>query len=188
MHACSTLAVVALTGLASAQSFQKAQGNIPTGTLNQESSENVDFADIDSDGDWDAVVADGGDEGNSKNRIWINQGGLQGGVAGIFVDETGSRSPNVHDTSRDVEFADIDGDGDVDLAVANTSSVSNQSCRWLVNQGGVQLLILRPRNSMGTDKKSAYFLMVCDNRFSSSKTRLLSFRCKISRVPTSGLS
>jgi hypothetical protein len=129
---------VALSPAAAAQSFQTNQSNIPTVGPNQRSSENVDFADIDSDGDWDAIIADGGDDGNYKNRIWINRGGLQGGTVGVFVDDTSSRSPNTHDTSRDVEFADIDGDGDLDWVVANTSSAANQASRWLVNQGGAQ--------------------------------------------------
>ena len=38
--------------------------------------------------DWDAVFADGGDFGNDQNRLWINQGGSQGGALGTFVDVT----------------------------------------------------------------------------------------------------
>jgi hypothetical protein len=129
---------LALTGLAAGQSFQIATGKLPSNAPNKKSTENVDFADVDGDGDWDAAVADGGDDGDERNRLWINQGGLQGGLLGEFRDETNPRMPGGKDTSRDVEFADIDLDGDYDLVVTNTSQVTNQSNRWFVNQGGAQ--------------------------------------------------
>jgi hypothetical protein len=102
------------------------------------STENVDFADIDLDGDFDVAVADGGDDGNDQNRIWVNSGGLQPGLPGQYTDETALRAPVVLDDSRDVEFADIDGDADPDLYVANTSQIQAQGNRWWVNQGGKQ--------------------------------------------------
>ena len=121
---------------AGAQLFVDGSADIPQGPLvNASHSENVDFADVDLDGDWDAVFADGGDSGDDQNRLWINSGGLQGGTEGVFVDETVTRFPSLLDDSRDVEFADIDGDGDADLYVSNTSTITNQTNRWLVNQG-----------------------------------------------------
>ena len=132
------LAPLALGPTAAAQSFRDLQLQIPGGTNNNSSTENVDFADVDHDGDYDAVFADGGDGGNDRNRIWINQGGLQGGTVGFFVDETNSRLPAVLDTSRDADFVDYDGDGDQDLYISNTSTQSNQSNRFWTNMGGAQ--------------------------------------------------
>jgi hypothetical protein len=122
-----------------AQSFTSGAAQVPQGNpFNNSSTENVDFADVDHDGDYDAVFADGGDDGNDQNRLWINQGGLQGGTVGVFVDRTSAQLPSVQDTSRDVDFVDIDRDGDEDLYVSNDSTQINQSNRWHVNQGGLQ--------------------------------------------------
>jgi len=113
--------------------------DIPSGGPgNNSRTENVDFGDIDGDGDWDAIFADGGDLEQDQNRVWINQGGLQGGTTGVFLDETAARFPAVADQSRDIEFADIDGDGDLDIYVSNTSELVLQTNRWWINQGGIQ--------------------------------------------------
>jgi hypothetical protein len=118
-----------------AQSFQINTTQVPpSGGY----TENVDFADVDLDGDWDAVFANGGDFGNQQNVIWINLGGLQGGTLGFFQDETAARLPAIADTSRDVEFADLDGDGDFDLHVSNVSDIVNQPSRWWINMGAAQ--------------------------------------------------
>ncbi|TAJ16591.1 MAG: hypothetical protein EPO68_10805 [Planctomycetota bacterium] len=115
--------------------FVDASASLPqTGSF----TENVDFADVDLDGDWDVALADGGDFGNDQNRLWLNQGAAQGGVLGAFADATASALPVFADDSRDVEFADIDDDGDYDLFVSNTSHFLNQSNRWLTNAGGAQ--------------------------------------------------
>ena len=124
---------------AGAQVFSDNDLTIPTvGSANNSATENVDFGDVDSDGDWDAVFADGGDTGNDQNRIWINQGGAQNGFLGWFSDETSSRFPQIQQSGRDVEFVDFDGDGDLDLYSSNTSQSINQTNRWWTNMGGVQ--------------------------------------------------
>ena len=144
MHAPTTILASCLAvGAAAAQgggSFQNAPGQIPSGgPFNNSTSENVDFADVDLDGDLDVIFADGGADGNDRNRVWINQGGLQGGTTGVFVDDTGARiPPGGADASRDVDFVDFDGDGDQDLYITNDSTQSNQSCRFWVNMGGAQ--------------------------------------------------
>lgn len=123
------------TASAAQQVFVDASAALPqTGSF----TENVDFADVDLDGDWDVALADGGDFGNDQNRLWLNQGGAQGGAIGVYADATASSMPVFADDSRDVEFADIDTDGDYDLFVSNTSHFLNQSNRWLTNVGGVQ--------------------------------------------------
>ncbi len=100
--------------------------------------ENVDFGDVDLDGDWDVVFARGGDVGDLQDLIWINQGGLQGGSVGNLVDQTASRFPVQARTGRDIEFVDLDGDSDLDLHLSNTATHSNQGNRWWINDGNLQ--------------------------------------------------
>ncbi len=135
--ALGTLALLAPGG--AAQVYVNAPGNIPQGApFNNSMTEQVDFADVDLDGDWDVGIADGGDFGNDQSRLWINLGGLQAGTAGFFADETAARLPASSHTSRDIEFVDFDGDGDPDVHLVNTADISNQSARWWVNLGGLQ--------------------------------------------------
>jgi hypothetical protein len=133
------LAVAATSATARAQVLQDNTSQIPAGTpFNDSFSENVDFADIDLDGDYDAVFADGGDCCSDQNRLWVNMGGLQGGTIGFFQDRTSTQFPAVLDDGRDVDFVDIDRDGDPDLYLSATSAISNQSNRFWINQGGLQ--------------------------------------------------
>ena len=122
-----------------AQVFQSAPSKLPQGNpFNNSNSEAVDFADVDLDGDFDCAVADGGDCCNDQNRLWVNLGGAQAGTIGFFQDETAARFPVVLDDSRDMDFADLDADGDQDLYTANVAQISLQSCRFWINMGGLQ--------------------------------------------------
>ena len=59
-------------GGANAQWFTDNPGDIPGGDpFNNSRTENVDFGDVEQDGDWDAIFADGGDFDQDQNRIWI---------------------------------------------------------------------------------------------------------------------
>jgi FG-GAP-like repeat len=138
-----TLAFLAGAGLLGFAGTANAQFVIdnatnPTGAGIASSTENVDFGDVDLDGDWDAVFADGGDDGNDQNRIWINRGGLQAGPIGQFLDQTSTRFPVLNDDSRDIEFVDFDNDGDLDIYSSNTAQLSNQGNHWWTNRGGIQ--------------------------------------------------
>src|SRR5262249_18868301 len=92
------VAAICWTGPLSAQQFIRNTTSIPASGGH---TENVDFGDVDGDGDWDAIFANGGDAGNEQNVIWINQGGLQGGTVGVFTNETAARFPALLDDSRD---------------------------------------------------------------------------------------
>ncbi|HEV2746562.1 MAG TPA: putative Ig domain-containing protein, partial [Allosphingosinicella sp.] len=83
------------------------------------------FGDIDGDGDLDAVVG----EYDGSTRTYVNNGN------GTFTQLTGAAYPlNGADLGTRVSpgFADLDGDGDMDLAVAETTG----TVRYFRNNGG----------------------------------------------------
>ncbi len=135
------LALCALGVQTDAQVFVRNSTDIPNqsnGVTNR-FTENVDFGDVDLDGDFDAVFAHGGDQGNIQDRIWINNGGVQAGTLGVFVDQTSTRFPAIARDGRDIEFVDFDNDADLDIYISNTSTNSNQTNQWFTNLGGKQL-------------------------------------------------
>ncbi len=96
-----------------------------------EYSEQVDMADIDGDGDMDMLFANGrgfsSPQQQQRNRLYINDGN------GFFVDETSLRLPTtLLGYTRDVEFGDVDGDGDMDLLIVNTFNTQS----WLLINDG----------------------------------------------------
>jgi hypothetical protein len=118
--------------------FVESPAGVPSGPGNTTDTMHVDFGDVDLDGDWDAGINGAGAHSTAQTRLWINQGWLQGGVEGFFADETATRCPSVITQTRDMDFGDLDADGDLDLYLAITSDVSHQTSRFWINQGGAQ--------------------------------------------------
>lgn len=90
----------------------------------------IEIGDLTGNGFPDIVVANENDD----NRILFNNG------SGIYLDQTGSRLPLISEIeeTREVELADIDGDGDLDIYFSNVrifESGADPQDRLLVNNG-----------------------------------------------------
>jgi hypothetical protein len=87
--------------------FTNATANLPAAVY---PTGDVDFADVDLDGDLDIIVSN---RNNQQNRLWINDG------TGVFTDQTATRLPSDNNNTWDAAFGDVDHDGDLDLFMSN---------------------------------------------------------------------
>lgn len=89
-----------------------------------------DFAPGDIDGDGDLDLVQGNEDGN---RLWLNDG------SGVFTDATAGRLPlpPAGEETRRASLGDVDGDGDLDLYLANVrfGQQRDPQDRLLVNDG-----------------------------------------------------
>ncbi|HZM00584.1 MAG TPA: VCBS repeat-containing protein [Planctomycetota bacterium] len=134
--ALATLLAVSPPAAAQLADLQPGRNFTAIGNFGNTNTENIDVGDADGDGDLDVVTANGGDGLAQLERIFINDG------TGAFVDESATRFAGMPvDNSRDIEFVDLEGDGDLDLFVANHTNGSvapGGVSRFYVNLGGLQ--------------------------------------------------
>lgn len=89
----------------------------------------LEFGDVDADGDLDLVLADWGPGNNMSNaggrtRLWLNDG------AGHFRDVTEERMPEtLVQFSWDLEFVDFDNDFDLDVVVSSKRGAGSKLLR-----------------------------------------------------------
>ncbi len=76
------------------------------------SGSSVALGDVDKDGDLDAMVSNNGEEAENSTVLWLNDG------KGIFSD---SAQRLGFSNASDVALGDLDGDGDLDAFIANSS-------------------------------------------------------------------
>jgi len=94
----------------------------------------ADFGDIDRDGDLDLIVT--GRSGNNRTaNLYVNDG--SGGFAAQTTSIVGVRNGSA-------DFADIDGDGDLDLAVTGEEAFNTPSARIYVNDGTGTFFVQTP--------------------------------------------
>jgi len=88
---------------------------------------NVSLGDLDGDGDLDALMTRGTYTDDQPAKVWLNDGGDQGGTPGTF-----SEGPSPPGGTR-ATLGDLDGDGDLDVfSVHNDERYPN---RILLNDG-----------------------------------------------------
>jgi hypothetical protein len=87
-------------------------------------SEDIEIADIDADGDLDILTAGYGvgNTASSFEWVFVNQGGRQGGVEGMYAAQTLPGAPM--DRSYDVLVQDLDLDGLPEIYVGNHKDVT----------------------------------------------------------------
>ncbi|MBL7075082.1 VCBS repeat-containing protein [candidate division KSB1 bacterium] len=91
----------------------------------------VEFGDMDNDGDLDIVIGYNETSYSAGPRILINDG------TGIFVDETNDRFPLLSTFTNDIDLVDVDGDDDLDIYMANTGVVLEECADiLLINDSG----------------------------------------------------
>jgi subtilisin-like proprotein convertase family protein len=89
-----------------------------------DSTASVAWGDVDGDGDLDLAVGNGGWHSLESNRLYLNDGGA--------LQTSAAWSSSEEDKTYAVAWGDVDGDGDLDLAVGNF----RQPNRLYLNQGG----------------------------------------------------
>lgn len=106
--------------------FNDQSNRIPFITDTEE-TQDVDIADVDGDGDRDIYFGNSGFQNgsNPQDRLLINNGD------GDFIDQTTDRLPAITTFTFDAEFADLDGDEDLDLVIGDY----NGGIRVLINDG-----------------------------------------------------
>lgn len=117
----------------------------------------VEFGDVDRDGDWDMVLAN---DFNKKPVLLINDG------TGVFTDGSAGL-PNRNLSSARGQFADVDGDGDLDLAFCNSGTSSRfgsngQPVLYLNDGSGVfaDVTATHTPNAIIRDQQDCLFLDV----------------------------
>ena len=110
-------------------------------------TQDLTLADIDNDGDQDVLIAN-----EDANRILINDGN------GFFKDQSTDRIPyrTAPEETREVDVADIDGDGDLDILYGNVQAFVENAVRQ-------NRLLLNDGNGFFTDITSTH-LPKDDNR------------------------
>ncbi|MGB0370593.1 MAG: FG-GAP repeat domain-containing protein [Opitutales bacterium] len=100
-------------------------------------TKSVDIVDIDNDGDLDVLTANSrGENGflapqpGQQNRIYINDGTGFFNEESVIAAEQRLRFPARFDNCYDLDLADIDGDGDLDIFLG----IREETCRLLINR------------------------------------------------------
>jgi hypothetical protein len=108
----------------------------------EDNTSDVELVDVDLDGDLDLVAANvrtslGADQ---SGDLLINQGGVQGGILGTFLDVQDPALETVLGQAirLGLEVADVDNDGDMDVLFTVHDLPPSSDQALYINQGGAQ--------------------------------------------------
>ncbi|MEM1183374.1 MAG: VCBS repeat-containing protein [Planctomycetota bacterium] len=100
------------------------------GSRTSEETREADLADVDGDGDLDLYFANVGWAGHDpQDALLVNDG------TGVFTQAPKVALPSFEEFSLDVDFADLDGDGDLDAVVARLAPGLARPITILLNDG-----------------------------------------------------
>jgi plastocyanin len=86
------------------------------------------FADLDNDGDLDVIIADAY-FASGKPRLYFNDG------TGVFTENAAALGAPIKNSQQDVQFADVDGDWDLDFIGFNRAANANGTHYLMLNDG-----------------------------------------------------
>ena len=114
------------------------------------------LADINRDRKLDLIIANSRDQ---QNQLFLNDG------TGKFIDVTTKTMPIALDTSTDVDLADIDRDGDLDMYVTNAGDFNPVTLSF---SGASNRLYLNDGKGVYIDYTHVYFPSVVDVSFNAA--------------------
>lgn len=103
-------------------------GNVPE---RADTTTDVDVVDPDDDGDWDLYLTNAGDFLVGHGFLGDQSVYLRNNGHGKFQDKTGVHFPQVSAPSTNAEFGDVDGDGDLDLLIGNSTSIGGAETLYI---------------------------------------------------------
>lgn len=103
-------------------------GNVPE---RADTTTDVDAADLDGDGDLDLYITNAGDFIVGHGFLGDQSIYLRNNGHGMFQDKSDVYFPQVSAPSTNAEFGDVDGDGDLDLLIGNSTPIGGKETLYI---------------------------------------------------------
>ena len=110
---------------------------------------NIEFSDVDNDGDQDVIIVGGTNHVQATNILYINDG------TGVFYEVKATPFDGVEESS--VAFADIDNDGDKDVFITGLNRYNKPLAEFYTNDGTGNYTLVQGTNIPGVYNSSVAF-------------------------------